>query len=417
MNDDEKNTKRIETENHLLSCVLLDEDNIVFNTCLSHGIETKMFTGKNALIWDGMLALWTDDQPIEPIAVALKCNAIPQDLLLIQNLRDTASNYKFFLDEMLRWDMRDRLSRLSMFINDSEDDEPEEVYCKAIQMLEERPDVSEETYQASATTEGLLERVQAERKAGANIVTGIDSLDKYLIIRKTQLITIAARPSCGKSALGGQVAYNAAVQQKKKVAFFTLEMTKDELMLRGVAMLSGVGTERIECDKMTDADRDKVDTAVRRIGNSDLYMFESAGATVENIIGRCKQLKAKHGLDLIVIDYLQLIKPTDSKLPKHEQLGHMTSSLKRASMSLQCPIIQLAQINRDAAKANRRPVQSDLKGSGNIEEDSDVVLFIHPENVEDANEITPVDLIIEKLSVKVDFNKIRSFFKQKPITI
>lgn len=407
-----------EVENHLLACVLLDDDNIVINSCLSNGIEGRMFSAENERIWETMLDLWKNDEMVESVTVAIKGNFELPEITAIESLRETYITYKTFINELLKWDMRDKLNRVAGYIKDNDEQEPEDTIVEALRMLEDRPEVGEDTFMSNSLAEGLVERMRAERLEGANIITGIDEIDKLVRFRKNQLITIAARPSVGKSALGGQIAYHAACTQGKKVAFFTLEMTSDELMFRGLSMLSGVGTDRIEDNLMTEEQRGKVDSALKRIQESSLFMFDEAGSTVDKILARCKQLKAKHGLDLVVIDYLQLIKTTDPKLPRHEQLGLMTTALKRAAKQLCCPIIQLAQINREAAKVNRRPVMSDLKGSGNIEEDSDIVLFIHPENPEDENPNVTVDIIIEKQrngvkgkAIKVEFVRPRSFFR------
>lgn len=412
-----------DVENHLLSCVLLDDDNLVFNACLSNGIEASMFTDDNERIWETMVQLWKEDEPIESFTVAMKGKFEAADISAIENLRGSYMSYKTFINELLKWHMREKVVRVAGYINDNIEEEPEEVVVEALKMLEERPQVSEDTFMSKSIAEGLVERVRAERVEGANVVTGIAEIDRDVRFRKNQLITIAARPSVGKSALGGQIAYNAACSQGKKVAFFTLEMTCDELMFRGLSMLSGVGTDRIEDNLMSDEQRGRVDSSLKRIQEADLFMFDEAGSTVEKIIARCKQIKAKHGLDLVIIDYLQLIKASDPKLPRHEQLGQMTTQLKRAAKTLCCPIIQLAQINRDAAKTNRRPVMSDLKGSGNIEEDSDIVLFIHPEDPNDENPQVPVDIIIEKQrngikgkAIKVEFVRPRSFFRIPKVT-
>jgi replicative DNA helicase len=376
-----------------------------------------MFTGVHRTIYDAILNLWKDDEEVGYVSVAIKAGLEVSDVYAIESIRDSCSLYDMLIAELIKWDMRKRLENVAAYIKEN-NEEPESTYCEALRMLEDRPEVGEQSFMSESIADGLVERMRAERMEGANIITGISDLDRLVRFRKNQLITIAARPSCGKSALGGQVAYNAACEQGKKVAFFTLEMTCDELMFRGLSMLSGVGTDRIEDNMMSDDQRIKVDKALERIKSASIFMFDEAGITVDRILARCKQIKATHGLDLVVIDYLQLIKPTDPKMARHEQLGEITTTLKRAAKKLSCPIIQLAQINRDAAKANRRPVMSDLKGSGNIEEDSDIVLFIHPEDASDDSPISPVDIIIEKqrngvkgTALKVEFVKPRSYFR------
>ena len=229
-----------------------------------------------------------------------------------------------------------------------------------------------------------------------------------------QMLTLAARPGFGKTALACQMGFYAAVECSKSVAIFSMEMSKDELMLRGLSMMSGVSSNRIR-DGF--GDKDKVAKSAQRIGNSSLHLFDDATLTTDKILARCKQLKQKHGLDFVIVDYLQLITPHNRKENREQQVGQIARDLKKMAMQLQVPVLTLSQLNRDVTKSDRKPRLCDLRESGSIEQDSDIVMFIHPKDPHVNNEC---EIIIEKHrngelgNIRVDFIKERSFFNQLP---
>jgi replicative DNA helicase len=411
---------QVEAERQLLACIFADEDLIVgvMAECLGMGIEEDMFTGVNKIIFNTSKQLFKEEEPIEAITVALKGKLDMAECTGIARLRDVPVSWKFFADELIRHDLMNRLNRTAMFIQDSSSADPEGVLSEAYKMLEDRPMPDDGKGDSKTITEGFIERVQAQEREGVNIVTGIDSLDRFLKIRKKQLITIAARPSVGKSALAGQIAFKNAVSYGKKVAFFSLEMSEDELMMRGLSLMSGVGATRIAENLMAEEQRGRVEAALGRIGEASLTIVDEPAQTADYIYSRCRLLQQKEGIDLVLIDYSQLCKPADGKAPRHEQIGQITRDFKNMAKKLDCPVIQLAQINREAAKSNRRPKMFDLRESGSLEQDSDTILFIHPKDPDDQGETVDVELIVEKQRnggtgiVDLKFIKTRSYFKE-----
>jgi replicative DNA helicase len=409
-----------EAENQLLACIFADPDGEegVMAGCVDKGVSSAMFTDVRSSIFETCLHLFREDIPIEPITCAIEAKLPPVDLMEIGQMRETCAPWKYFVTELLDYDLKNRLRRASMYISDNLADlEADELFCEASRMLEERPLQDSGSSSSRQITDGFVERMRANELEGVNIVTGLDEIDRMLRIRKGQLITIAARPSYGKSAFGGQIAFKNAVTYKKSCAFFSLEMSKDELMLRGLSLMSGVTSDRIVDGMVNEEQKERIDAALQRIADASLHIFDEPAQTTDMILSRAKQLKAKGGLDLIVVDYVQLIKPNRASDPRHEQVGQITRDLKGIAKKLNVPVIQLAQINREAAKTNRRPKEFDLRESGSLEQDSDTILFIHPKDAEDESTKVGVEIIVAKQRngpkgiVDLHFVKPRSQFK------
>jgi len=407
---------RKDIEHQLLACILHDPERNVINDCVSGGIESSMFDGASLRVWDAMIELWNDDEEIDTATVGIKSGLSFIDIIDIENVRDGCVGHKMFIDELLKWDTRHRLDRISMYIQDNASSDPDDTVCQVLRMAEDRPVVKVEENSAGVICKGFVERIRALEKEGASITTNLPSLNHLMPIRNGQLLTLAARPGFGKTALACQLAFYSAVVQNKSVAFFSMEMSRDELMMRGLSMMSetsgGLIKEGIPSPQ-TDA---KVNDALNRIAASDIHLYDNASLTTDRISSICKKLKSKGGLDFVVVDYLQLITPSDKKANREQQVGGIARDLKKLAMNLRIPVLALSQLNRDVVKTNRKPNLSDLRESGSIEQDSDIVMFIHPI---DPNANDDCEIIVEKHrngsigSITTEFMKARSYFKQK----
>jgi len=411
---------QVEVEKQLLACIFADDDSTlgVMAECLGMGITEEMFTGVNKSIYNACKDLFKEEELIDAITVALRCKLDFVECTDITKLRDIATSWKFFADELMRHDLLNRLNRTAMYITDSQGEDPEETLAKASRMLEERPLADEGKGSSKEIANGFLDRVREQEREGVSIITGITPVDRLLRIRNGQLITIAARPSVGKSALAGQIAFKNAVSYGKKVAFFSLEMSEDELMMRGLSLMSGVGAQRILDGMMTEEQKGRVDAALERIAEADLYIIDEPVQTADFIYSRARQIQQQHGLDLVVIDYAQLVKPSDPKASREQQVGQISRDNKAMARRLEIPVIQLAQVNRDVTKTSRRPRCHDLRESGSLEQDTDSAIFIHPKDAEDQSDVIDVEIIIDKQRngpkgiVDLQFIKPRSYFKE-----
>lgn len=215
-----------------------------------------------------------------------------------------------------------------------------------------------------------------ESDEGTRLPTGLTMLDRCLAggLAPGQLITVAGETGGGKSALALQIALNAA-NRGGSVLICSLEMSRNEMLQRLVCNLSGVSITKMQRGKSMDLlDRQAITESVNRLGNMPLRIDENPKRTVVEIESQADQVKRRHGLDLLVIDYLQLITPTgDPRKSRQEQVAEISRGMKLAARSLGCPVICLSQLRR---LEGRKPRLSDLRESGAIEQDSDVVAFV-----------------------------------------
>ena len=221
------------------------------------------------------------------------------------------------------------------------------------------------------------------------VSTGLDVVDNKLSgLQNSQLILLAARPAMGKTALGLTMAWNAA-KIGKSVAFFSLEMSTYQLNQRLLSMVSLVSLESIINGSIRDDDWILLIDATKKIVKTDLYVDETPGIRLSEMKSKLKRLKAERGLDLVVIDYLQLMQADGRQENRQNEIASISRGLKSLSKELNCPILSLAQLSREADKrADHKPILSDLRESGAIEQDADVVMLLYREDYYD-EEVEP----------------------------
>lgn len=226
------------------------------------------------------------------------------------------------------------------------------------------------------TLELIRERM---RLPGGDIMawSGIDSLDRgtHGGLRANQLTILAARPSVGKSSLACQ--YATASAEKGPVLFVTLEMTSQELTERILVQRARVDFSRLRDGTQSPQDLDCLVNAASELAGVTMEVMDASRVTVQDVIAKARSIKRRKGkLSLVVIDYLQLLTPDDRRAPREQQVAGMTRELKNGAKALSCPILCLAQMNRELEKLNRAPRLSDLRESGAIEQDADNVLLM-----------------------------------------
>lgn len=234
-----------------------------------------------------------------------------------------------------------------------------------------------------------MEHALKSGKSITGITSGFLDIDSTLSgFNKTDLIILAGRPSMGKTALATNMAFNAAREYTKKadgggkVAFFSLEMSSQQLMIRILAQESGVSSSRAKMGKMKEEDFSKIIEASQRISSFPMYIDDTPALSISNIRTRARRLKRIHDIDLIVIDYLQLIQGSAGKKNENrvQEISEITRSLKAIAKELDVPIIALSQLSRAVEmRDDKRPQLSDLRESGSIEQDADIVMFVYRE--------------------------------------
>jgi replicative DNA helicase len=231
-----------------------------------------------------------------------------------------------------------------------------------------------------AATDALIEQA---RKAPNGIVgcpTGLLDLDRRLRgLKPGALYVLAGRPGMGKTAMGLTIAVNAA-RAGKRVLFISLEMPKEELFMRCYAMRTGISMEEQVSADLSPEQLRQMDSAGEVLGSLPIEIDEGSGLTMAQIRSQARRARRRGGLDLLVIDYLQLVRPSDPKIPKVYQIEEVTVGLKRLSKELGIPVLLLSQLNREVERRDdKRPMMSDLRDSGSIEQDADVVMLLYRE--------------------------------------
>lgn len=242
----------------------------------------------------------------------------------------------------------------------------------------------------------------ADKSALLGLRTGFSDLDHLLTgLLPGHLVIVAARPSMGKTSFALDVARHAAGTQKKNVAIFSLEMSKEELMDRVVAGYLGVDAWKLKKGQLTEDDFRRVGQLMDGLKEHPLYIDDDSNTTLVNLRSKARRQQMEHGLDLLVIDYLQLIEVTDraSGENRTQQVSHISRQLKNLARELQCPIIALSQLSRSVEQRSPPiPILSDLRESGSIEQDADSVLMFYRRGAydEDCEEPNLTDVYVRK---------------------
>lgn len=237
----------------------------------------------------------------------------------------------------------------------------------------------------------------------SGVKTGYYDLDKLTSgFQKGDLIILAARPSVGKTAFALNIAYNVSYKSDEAVAVFSLEMPAEQLIQRIICAAGSLNAESLRSGSILKENNERYYAAAEKVGKCNLYIDDTPGIRVGEIAAKCRRLKREHGLKLIVIDYLQLISGSaNSRESRQQEVSDISRQLKMIARELEVPVLALSQLSRSVEKRdNKRPVLSDLRESGAIEQDADIVAFIHREDYQDpkkeAETQGATDIIIAK---------------------
>jgi replicative DNA helicase len=231
--------------------------------------------------------------------------------------------------------------------------------------------------------------------------TGFPRLDEMTAgLQKGDLIVIAGRPSMGKTTFAINIAENAAFGPRKaKVGVFSMEMSREQIAFRMISSLGRVDQSRLRVGNIHDDDWTRINSAIAMMKSASIYIDDTGALTPTDVRARARRLKREHGLDLVVIDYLQLMQVPGTKENRATEISEISRSLKALAKELQVPVIALSQLNRSVEQRNdKKPVMSDLRESGAIEQDADLIMMIYREEVYDKNTTRKgiADIIIAK---------------------
>lgn len=248
-----------------------------------------------------------------------------------------------------------------------------------------------------------LETLAKNKGRVTGLTTGLVDLDNLTNgFSPTQLIIVAARPAVGKTAFALNIACAAAKSTKKNIAVFSLEMPAEQLIMRMISSLGQVDNKKLQTGRLENEDWRRINEAISQLADTNIYFHDAGGVTASEIKAKCRRLSTQgEGLGLVIIDYLQLIDSSAKYSGSRQQeVSEISRSLKTMALELEVPVIALSQLSRSVEKReDKKPVLSDLRESGSIEQDADIVAALHAPDVEappDDNLPVPIQLIILK---------------------
>lgn len=415
--------QNIEAEQSVLGAMLIDKEAIAKATEILSADD--FYREAHRVIFNAMLELYNKNEAVDMITVTdiLRRDNKLEDIggiayiTSLANVVLTAANVKFHADIVAEKSVLRQLVRVSTEIAAMGYEANDEVGT-LLDMAESRIlEIANKKKKSDFTPIGdvLMNAVQSIEKLLQNrggltgLPSGFNDLDKLTSgLHPSDFIILAARPSMGKTALALNIVQNVALRAHKKVggepksvAFFSLEMSKEQLVNRMLCAEANIDSQRLRVGEMADKDWDALWEACDVMSKAKIYIDDTAGITVMDMRSRARRLKAEHGLDLIVVDYLQLMQGSgkrNSSGDRQQEVSEISRSLKALARELDVPVIALSQLSRSVeARQVKRPMLSDLRESGSLEQDADIVAFLYREdyyNPETENKHT--ELIIAK---------------------
>jgi replicative DNA helicase len=244
-----------------------------------------------------------------------------------------------------------------------------------------------------------IERLYHTKDSYTGVPSGFDELDAMTSgFQRSEFIVLGARPSVGKTALALTMAANMAIQRKVPVGFFTLEMADMALMQRLVASEARINSGRLRTGLLRPADFHSLTEAAGRIYEAPLFIDDTPNIKLLDLRAQARRMKSQQDVQVIFIDYLTLISSENRELPRHEQIAEVSRSLKSLARELDVPVVALSQVRRESE--GKRPTLADLRESGSIEQDADVVMFLHRERIADSDDDGPGNVETELIVAK-----------------
>lgn len=412
-NQDKLQPHSIEAEESVLGGILIDNDAMLD---LPPGLEaSSFFIRRHGLIFDAMMELHANRQPIDLVLLTdlltkrnqlddIGGGAMLNDLI---NAVPTSINTAHYAGIVERTSILRRLIATAADLAQKayqDGDAPETIIAEAVAGLTgAMPDTIGRTQTMSQAIDSLydeIEHIKAHPDMIIGLPTGLTDLDKMLGgLQRSDLIVIAGRPGMGKTALAIQIAKNTATAHRARGLVFSLEMSTKQLMQRMVSQDIKVPTNRIRNGDFNEDEWTNFVGATSALSALPITVNDTPAITVSAIRAAALRQQAMHGLDLIVIDYLQIMGGDKRSENRVREISEMTMQLKTLARELNIPIILLSQLSRAVeSRADRRPVLSDLRDSGSIEQDADVVIFVYREEEYNPDTERPsiMDLIIRK---------------------
>ena len=385
----------IEAEQSVVGAMLMDKDAILTAAEIVSGQD--FYQTAYGVIFDSMVELFNEGKPVDLVTLQerLKEKDVPPEIASLEFVRDlvsavpTSANVKYYAQivadkSMLRKliKLNDEISNTCYAGKESLEAILETTEKLMFQLLQQRN--TGEYVPIRQVVLNALDRIEKASKSKGTVTgipTGFIDLDYKLSgLQPSDLILVAARPSMGKTAFVLNIAQYVAFKKDRATAIFSLEMSKEQLVNRLFSLESQVDAQALRTGNMKDSDWEKLIEGAGIIGKSKLIIDDTPGISVSELRSKCRKYKLEHGLDLIIIDYLQLMTGSVGKRSesRQQEISEISRSLKGLARELNVPVIALSQLSRAVeSRPDKRPMLSDLRESEAIEQDADEVMIIY----------------------------------------
>lgn len=385
----------IEAEQSVMGSMLMDREAIV--TASEMLTPNDFYQHQYGIMFEAMVELYNEAQPVDLITLQnrLKEKDVPPEVYSLEFVKDllttvpTSANIRYYAQIVYEKAVLRRLIKVNEEIANTcyaGKDKLEDILAKTekdvFNLLQNR--TSGEFVPIRQVALNVLEKIEAAAKSKSTVTgvaTGFTDLDyRTSGFQPSDFILIAARPSMGKTAFVLNVVHHVAVKKGVPCMIFSLEMSKEQLVNRMLSMESRVDSQTLRTGTLTDSDWDKVVEGIGVIGNSKLLIDDTPGISITELRSKCRKAKLEFGLGLVIIDYLQLMSGNSSKNSdnRQQEISEISRSLKALARELNAPVVALSQLSRACeTRQDHRPMLSDLRESGAIEQDADVVMFLY----------------------------------------
>ena len=385
----------IDAEKSVLGSMMIDPDKISEASEILIGED--FYVKQNQILFESMVELNEVGKPVDEVTLQekLKEKDVPAELTSMEYVKDildstpTAANMKHYAEIVADKAVLRKLIKVSEDIanNCYSQKNPVEAILedteKNVFKVVQRRNAGDFVPISTVVNNALDKIVAASNNKGkvTGIATGfIDLDDKTAGMQPSDLILLAARPSMGKTAFALNIAQNVAFKQGKPAAIFSLEMSKEQLVNRLFSLQSGVDAQKLRVGNLNESEWESLVGGASEIAQSKLIIDDTPGISIGEMRSKCRKYKLEHGLSIIFIDYLQLMSGSgkSSSESRQQEISEISRSLKALARELQVPVIALSQLSRQVEqRPDHRPMLSDLRESGAIEQDADVVMFIY----------------------------------------
>lgn len=399
-----------EAEHALLGALMLDGD--LFDSITSSVGTADFHDPENAALYQVMIDLHATGVPIDPVTLNDFRPRLPSGgttiayaVELAKNTPSTA-NWRAYARTVTERAVLRRLVGAADAVRDlaSENRPVAEIIASAQQAMADLRDLDtgEPDYKRmDEVVTRNIDIIDSKFNSGetvSGLSTGLTKLDEMIRgLRKKTVTIVAGLPGSGKTTLGLQIAQHIACGGLGVGMVFSLEMPEEELANRALASLGAVDLKVLDSGRLEDDDWPRLTAAVNKISGKPLYVSDKSGLTVARIRSICRQVKRKHGLDVVVIDYIGLIGSDGKAFNRTAELGKISTGIVNIAKELEVPVILLAQLNRDSTKRpGKKPIASDLRDSGQIEADAHCIILVHRDMDDEQGQNGATELIMPK---------------------